>query len=70
MSNDRCTVKPQLPASNTVTPGTPESVANAAICVGVLEFIVTVVVCCAAAVAVGLHSLYVGVPKALLVFTD
>lgn len=50
--------------------GTPVSVANVSITVGVLAPIVIDTLCCAAVVGVGLHCLYVGVPNALLVFTD
>jgi hypothetical protein len=63
-------VNPQLPACRIVSFGTPESVANVSITVGVPLAIVTDVVCCAADVGVGLHCLYVGVPKALLVLSD
>lgn len=66
----KCVVNPQLPACSNVSLGTPVSVANVSIIVGVLAAIVTDTLCCAADVGVGLHCLYVGVPKALLVFKD
>jgi hypothetical protein len=53
-----------------VAPGTPLSVANVAIVPLAEAASVIEVVCCPVVVAVGLHCLYVGVPKALFVFKD
>jgi hypothetical protein len=66
----KCVVQAHNPAGMFVTPGTPLSVANVANSVLVLPAILVVIVCSAPPVAVGLHCLYVGVPKALFVFTD
>lgn len=66
----KCSVQAQLPASNTVAPGTPLSVANVAIVPLAEAPNVIAVVCCAAPDAIGLHSLYVGVPNALFVSAD
>jgi hypothetical protein len=66
----KCNVQAQLPASNTVAPGIPLSVANVATMPAAEAPNVILAVCCAAPDEIGLHSLYVGVPKALFVLVD
>ena len=66
----KCNVQAQLPACNVVTPGTPLSVAKVATVPLAEAANVIDAVCCAALVAIGLHSLYVGVPNALSVLLD
>ena len=67
---EKCVTQAQFPAGILVKFGTPESVAKVAINVLVVADKVVTTVCSAPPVAVGDHCLYVGVPKAVLVFTD
>ena len=67
---EKCVTQPQRPEGKFVVFGTPLSVAKVANNVLVLPAIVAVTVCSAALVAVGDHSLYVGVPKAVSVLFD
>jgi hypothetical protein len=70
VSIEKCVTHAQFPAGMLVMFGTPESVAKVAINVLVSATTFLTTVCCAPPVAVGDHSLYVGVPKALFVCTD
>lgn len=67
---ERCVIKAHKPDGILVILGTPESVANVAIKVLVLPATEIVTVCSAPPVAFPDHCLYVGVPKAVSVFTD
>lgn len=68
---EKCVTHAQRPEGRSVTPGTFESVANVANSVLVLPpAILVVTVCSAPPVGLPDHCLYVGVPIALLVFTD
>ena len=70
-SIEKCVTQDHRPEGNCVTPGTFESVAYVANRVLVLPpAILVVTVCSAPPVGVPDHCLYVGVPIALLVFTD
>jgi hypothetical protein len=70
-SIEKCVTQDQSPEGKFVTPGTFESVANVANRVLVLPpAILVVTVCSAPPVGAPDHCLYVGVPIALLVFTD
>ena len=63
-------IKDQFPLGINSTFGTPVSVAKVWTVPVELAEIFAVTVCCAPPVGIGLHSLYVGVPKALFVLTD
>ncbi len=70
-SIEKCVTQDHKPEGKLVTPGTFESVAYVANRVLVLPpAILVVTVCSAPPVGVPDHCLYVGVPIALLVFTD
>ena len=60
----------QSPEGKLITPGKFESVAYVAISVLVLPATLVTTVCSAPPVGIPDHCLYVGVPIALLVFTD
>ena len=70
VSIEKCVTQAQLPAGIFVRFGTPLSVANVAINVLVFTATFVTTVCCAPTTAVGDHCLYVGVPKAVFVFSD
>lgn len=67
---EKCVTHAQSPEGILITPGTLESVAYVANRVLVLGAMLVVTVCSAPPVPTGDHCLYVGVPNALLVFTD
>jgi hypothetical protein len=67
---EKCVTHAQFPAGILVILGTPLSVANVAIRVLVLALSVLTTVVCPVTVPVGDHCLYVGVPKAVFVFSD
>jgi len=67
---DKCVTQAQFPEGMLVILGTPESVAKVAILVKVEPGTLVTTVCSAVPVPIGDHCLYVGVPKALFVFTD
>jgi len=66
----KCNVQAQLPPFNEVMFGTPLSVAKVATVPLAEAPNVILVVCCAAPDGLGLHCLYVGVPKAVFVLLD
>jgi hypothetical protein len=66
----KCMINAKLPAGIVVTPGTPLSVANAAICPLAPDPRDSVVVWVVVDVGVVESCLYVGEPKAELVFKD
>jgi len=67
---EKCVTHAQFPEGMLVKFGTPESVAKVAIFVKVEPATDKVTVCSAPPVPIGDHCLYVGVPKAELVFKD
>jgi hypothetical protein len=69
-SIEKCVTHAQSPEGKLITPGSFESVACVAISVLVLPATLVTTVCSAPPVGVPDHCLYVGVPIALLVFTD
>jgi len=70
VSIEKCVTQAQRPAGIFVIFGTPLSVAKVAINVLVFTATFVTTVCSALPVPIGDHCLYVGVPKALLVFND
>ncbi len=69
-SIEKCVIQDHSPEGKLVTPGSFESVAYVPINVLVLPATLVTTVCCGPPVAVPDHCLYVGVPIAVLVFTD
>jgi hypothetical protein len=67
---EKCVTQAQSPEGIFVIPGTFESVAYVAKRVLVEPAILAVTVCSAVPVPIGDHCLYVGLPKAELVFND
>ena len=70
VTTKKCNIKVQLPAGIEETPGTPLSVAKVAIIPLVFAPSVIEAVCVVVDVGVGDNCLYVGLPKAELVFKD
>ena len=69
-SIEKCVTQAQSPEGRLITPGLFESVAYVANRVLVFPATLVVTVCSAPPVGEPDHCLYVGVPIALLVFTD